>query len=56
MFWINVKRVFKSGFINFSRNGLVSFSAVMIMSITLFILASVIFMSAIVNHSLNILL
>ncbi len=52
MFWINVKRVFRTGFTNFVRSGLVSFSAVMIMTITLSILMTVIFLTAILNHSL----
>ncbi len=45
MFWINIKRILKSGFISFWRNGFVSFSAVLVMAITLFVIGSVTFLS-----------
>jgi cell division transport system permease protein len=52
MFWLNFKRIFKTGFINFWRNGVVSLSAVLVMVITLFIVAGIIFSSALLNHTL----
>lgn len=36
MTWINIKRIFKQGFLNFWRNGLVSVASVLSMTITLF--------------------
>lgn len=42
----------KTGFVNFWRNGVVSLSAVLVMIITLLIVASVIFSSALLNHTL----
>jgi len=53
MFFINFKRIIKTGFINFWRNGVVSLSAVMVMSVTLLIIASVMFTSALLNHTLD---
>ena len=35
MFWITIKRVVKSGWINFKRNGLVSSASVLVTTITL---------------------
>lgn len=53
MFWINTKRIIKSGFVNFWRNSVVSFAAILVMTMTLFVLGSVIFVGAILNTSLN---
>lgn len=53
MFFINFKRIIKTGFVNFWRNGVVSLSAVMVMSVTLLIIASVMFTSALLNHTLD---
>lgn len=53
MFWVNFKRILKTGAVNFWRSGVVSFSAVLVMTVTLLILAGALFTSAIVSHSLN---
>lgn len=53
MFWLNLKRVSKTGFISFWRNGLVSFSSVFVLSVTLFIMGSLIVASAFLNASLS---
>lgn len=53
MFWINIKRIISSGFINFWRNGVVSVSSVLVMSVTLFVIGSLIFLGAILNASLT---
>jgi cell division transport system permease protein len=53
MIWINFKRILKAGWKNFWRNGVVSLSAVLIMSITLIIIASVIFTGALLENTLN---
>ncbi len=37
MFWINTKRVIRTGFVSFWRNGFVSLSAVLIMTVTLLV-------------------
>lgn len=53
MIWLNFKRILKTGFVSFWRNGVVSLSAVLVMSVTLLIIASVVFTSALLNHTLN---
>jgi cell division transport system permease protein len=53
MFFTTTKRILKSGFFNFWRNGFVSLSAVLIMIVTLFVIGSVIFLSAIFDSSLT---
>lgn len=53
MFLIKVKRVLRAGITNFWRNGFVSLSSLVVMFITLFMIASLIFMSAILQFSLK---
>lgn len=53
MFWLNIKRIVKSGLVNFWRNGVVSLSAVLVMIITLLIITFVIFSSVILTHTLT---
>lgn len=53
MIWLNAKRVFISGLQNFFRNGFVSLSSVLVMSITLFIMSSMIFLGGFLEYSLN---
>jgi cell division protein FtsX len=53
MFWINIKRIIRTGAMNFFRNGFVSLSAILIMTVTLFVVGSVVFMLAGLNASLN---
>ncbi len=53
MLWINVKRIIRTGFLNFGRNAFVSLSSVLVMIITLSIIGSLIFVSAILNASLD---
>lgn len=52
MFWINTQRILKAGFVNFWRNGFVSFASVLIMLVTLFTLGSVVFLRAMLETSL----
>src|SRR3954466_5161461 len=52
MMWTNTKRVIKSGFVNFWRNGFVSLASVLVMTITLFVLGSIIFTSVLLNAAL----
>jgi cell division transport system permease protein len=53
MFWLNTKRIIKAGFVGFWRNGSVSLSSVLIMTVTLFALGSIIFAGAILQSSLE---
>lgn len=53
MLWINFKRIIKTGFLSFWRNGVVSLSAVLVMSVTLMIISSVVFASALLDHTLD---
>ncbi len=52
MFWTNTKRIIRTGFFNFWRNGTVSLASVLIMMVTLFVIGFLIFGSAILNTSL----
>lgn len=51
--WINIKRVARYGLIGFIRNGFVSLAAVLIMTITLFVLAGVLIFGAGLNATLQ---
>lgn len=51
--WISFKRVCKAGFVSFFRNGFVSLASVLIMTVTLFVLGSIIFTNALLNSSLQ---
>lgn len=53
MMWVNIKRIVRSGFFNFSRNTFVSLSSVLVMVITLSVIGSLIFLSSILNASLS---
>ncbi len=53
MFWTNVKRVIKAGFIGFWRNGFVSFTSISVMVITLFVIGAIIFTNVMLTASLN---
>ncbi len=50
MLWISVRRVFRSGFVNVMRNGFVSTAAVFVMTMTLMIVGSLMFLSALVDQ------
>ncbi len=53
MFWVNLKRIFRTGFFNFWRNGTVSLASVMIMIVTLAFIGFIIFSGAILNTALT---
>jgi len=53
MFILKIKRVFRSGVTSFWRNNFVSLSSLVVMFITLFMIASLIFMSAVLKFSLQ---
>lgn len=52
MLWTNIKRITRTGFYNFWRNGTVSLASVLVMMVTLFVIGFLIFGSAILNTSL----
>lgn len=52
MLWIQIKRMFRTGFINFWRDGIISLASVLVMTITLFTLGFIIFSGAILKASL----
>jgi len=53
MFFIKLKRVIVSGYHNFTRSGFTSFASILVMTITLFVITSLIFIQAALNSSLN---
>ena len=53
MLWINVKRVFRSGVINFFRNGFVTLSSLLVMTITLFIICSMLILGGFFKYTLD---
>jgi len=50
---LNLKRIFRTGFIQFWRNGIVSLSAVLVMTVTLLVISVIIFSSALLTESLS---
>jgi len=53
MFLIKTKRIIVSGCRNFARSGFTSFASILIMTVTLFVITSLIFIQAALNSSLN---
>ena len=53
MFWVNFKRIVRTGFFNFWRNGTVSLASVLIMIVTLIFIGLIIFSGAILNTALE---
>lgn len=49
------RRIIKTGFINFWRNGFVSVSSIVVMTITLFVICSLFFLNALMQSSLTML-
>ena len=52
---IGLKRIIKAGFINFTRGGLVSFAAVLVVTITLSVITAIIILQAVLYFSLNVI-
>ena len=52
MFWIKLKRILRTGFFNFWRDGTVSFASVLVMTITLMVIGLVSFSGAILDTTL----
>ena len=53
MFWLNVQRVVRGGLVNFWRNGFVSVTSILVMTITLFVIGSLVFNNALLQSSLK---
>ncbi|PIT91048.1 hypothetical protein COU17_02680 [Candidatus Kaiserbacteria bacterium CG10_big_fil_rev_8_21_14_0_10_49_17] len=53
MLWTNTKRILRSGFVSFWRNSFVSLASILVMSITLFMIGSLIFAGALLNSTLE---
>lgn len=53
--FLTVRRIIKTGFVNFWRNGFVSTSSVVVMTITLFVMGSLIFVNEMLASSLELL-
>lgn len=53
MLFVHLKRVIRSGFQNFMRSGFTSVASILVMTITLFVITSLIFIQASLNASLN---
>ncbi|MFA5736938.1 MAG: permease-like cell division protein FtsX [Candidatus Paceibacterota bacterium] len=53
MFWINTKRIFKFGIVNFWRNGLVSFASVLAMTVTLSVVGGLFLANNYMTSALN---
>jgi cell division transport system permease protein len=47
------KRIIKSGFINFSRNGIISWAAVLVTTVTLLVISTIILLGAVLHSSLD---
>jgi len=50
-----LKRIIKAGFINFKRGGSVSFASVLVVTITLFVITTIILFQAVLYFSLNLI-
>jgi cell division transport system permease protein len=53
MNWVTTKRIFRTGFLSFWRNGFVSFASVLMMTLTLFIIGLAIFAGVILSTTLQ---
>jgi len=50
---IEIRRIIKAGFINFTRSGIISWAAVLVVTITLSVITTIILLQAVLNFSLN---
>lgn len=53
MYWTNLRRIIRSGFLSFSRTGVISLACVLVMSITLSVMAGLLLGQAVLQHSLD---
>lgn len=52
MFWITLKRVIRAGFTNFRRNGLVSYAAILVTTITLSVVTGLLLFRAVLDTAI----
>ncbi len=52
MFWVRLQRVLKSGWINFRRNGLVSYAAILVATITLAVVTGIFLFHAVLTSAI----
>ena len=52
MFWVRFKRVMRAGWINFRRNGLVSYAAILVTTITLSVVTALFLFQAVLNTTI----
>lgn len=50
---MELKRIIKAGILNFTRNGIISWAAVLVVTITLSVIASLLFLQAVLHSSLD---
>ncbi len=53
--FLTLKRIVRAGFVSFWRNGFVSVSSIVVMTITLFVIGSLVFLNAMLTASLELL-
>lgn len=53
MVMIELKRIIKSGFVNFARSGVISWAAVLVVTITLSVITAIILLQAVLHFSLD---
>jgi len=53
MFWVRLQRVLKSGWINFRRNGLVTYAAILVTTITLAMATSIFLFQGVLRHAIT---
>jgi cell division transport system permease protein len=53
MLWLTSKRIIRTGFLSFWRNGFVSLSSILVVTVTLFTIGSLVFMSVILESVLT---
>lgn len=51
--WTDFKRIVRTGFVHFTRNGIVSIAPILVMTVTLFVIGSLVFMNALLDTSLE---
>jgi len=52
MFWLNTKRIIRTGFLSFWRNGFVSLSSILVVTVTLFTIIAIIFTNVVLESVL----
>lgn len=53
MIWTSIKRIIKSGFVNFWRNGFISFASILVVTMSLFVFEALIFFSILGTAYIN---